>query len=588
MKKLTCFTIAILLVVASQAQWSLTGNAGTNSATNYVGTSDNVAFKIKTNGTTRIFVQNNGRVALGTTAAGYAFDVKTGSINTDSMYRIKGTRILYSTNNSNLAVGNAGTLNMTGVGNTLVGEGAGTSITSANNNTFVGRSVGGICTSNNNTVMGRSAAYTLSTGINNCYFGMNSGYNANTGSSNVGIGAFTLYFNSGRSGLVAIGDSALYNNSQGSVQSYEATQNTAVGNKALLSNGSGFNNTAVGFQAMRNNITGHSNTAVGLVALSGCTSGFYNTVSGYSAFQSLTTGSRNVSLGYFTGISITSGTNNSYVGTYATGSFSSITNSSAIGYDAYVDASNKVRIGNTSVSSIGGQVGWTNFSDARIKNNIVQNVPGLEFVNLLRPVTYHYDVKKEEALLNKEINEEFEGKYDIEKIQFTGFLAQEVEAAARQVNYDFSGVDNTGKIMGLRYSDFVAPLVKSVQELHTQNQELKNLVSEQQKQISELKNLVLKSLGNESGLLNESYLMQNEPNPFVNTTNINYAIPNECSNAMLLIQSGNGSDVKKITLTQKGRGMVILDAANFASGQYFYSLLVDGKVVEKKSFTVSK
>ena len=33
------------------------------------------------------------------------------------------------------------------------------------------------------------------------------------------------------------------------------------------------------------------------------------------------------------------------------------------------------------------------------------------------------------------------GQYDIQKIQFTGFLAQEVEKAAKQINYDFSGVD---------------------------------------------------------------------------------------------------------------------------------------------------
>lgn len=201
--------------------------------------------------------------------------------------------------------------------------------------------------------------------------------------------------------------------------------------------------------------------------MAGCNTGFYNTVSGYSAFQSLTTGSRNVSLGYFTGISITTGTNNSYVGTYATGSFSTITNSSAFGYDASVDASNKVRVGNTSVSSIGGQVGFTNFSDARVKNNIQSNVPGLAFIKLLNPVTYHFDIRKENELMGVTEKDDWEGKYDIEKIRFTGFLAQDVDAAAAKINYDFSGVDKSGKLLGLRYSEFVVPIVKSVQELHT-------------------------------------------------------------------------------------------------------------------------
>ena len=38
-----------------------------------------------------------------------------------------------------------------------------------------------------------------------------------------------------------------------------------------------------------------------------------------------------------------------------------------------VDASNKIRIGNTYVTSIGGQVGWTIFSDSRVKKNIKEN-----------------------------------------------------------------------------------------------------------------------------------------------------------------------------------------------------------------------
>ena len=56
-------------------------------------------------------------------------------------------------------------------------------------------------------------------------------------------------------------------------------------------------------------------------------------------------------------------------------------------------ASNRVRIGNGSVTSIGGAVGWTNFSDERIKTNIKQDVPGLAFINLLKPVTYNFDLK---------------------------------------------------------------------------------------------------------------------------------------------------------------------------------------------------
>lgn len=48
------------------AQWSLTGNAGTNSATNFIGTTDNQDFKIKTNNGERLFVGASGFIGIGT------------------------------------------------------------------------------------------------------------------------------------------------------------------------------------------------------------------------------------------------------------------------------------------------------------------------------------------------------------------------------------------------------------------------------------------------------------------------------------------------------------------------------------------
>ena len=57
-----------------------------------------------------------------------------------------------------------------------------------------------------------------------------------------------------------------------------------------------------------------------------------------------------------------------------------------------MDASNKVVIGNTAVTSIGGYADWTNFSDGRYKRNVKENVPGLAFINKLKPVTYTLDI----------------------------------------------------------------------------------------------------------------------------------------------------------------------------------------------------
>ncbi len=71
----------------------------------------------------------------------------------------------------------------------------------------------------------------------------------------------------------------------------------------------------------------------------------------------------------------------------------------------------------------------------------------------------------------------------------SGFVAQEVEKAAQQLGYDFSGVDapkNEKDVYALRYADFVVPLVKAVQELNVTNEELKNTVNELTRQNEQL------------------------------------------------------------------------------------------------------
>ena len=54
-----------------------------------------------------------------------------------------------------------------------------------------------------------------------------------------------------------------------------------------------------------------------------------------------------------------------------------------------------------------------------------------------------------------------------EKKLYTGFVAQEVEQAAKDAGYNFSGLDkpkNENDFYGLRYADFVVPMVKAIQE----------------------------------------------------------------------------------------------------------------------------
>jgi hypothetical protein len=80
-----------------------------------------------------------------------------------------------------------------------------------------------------------------------------------------------------------------------------------------------------------------------------------------------------------------------------------------------------------------------------------------------------------------------------ETIRYSGFIAQEVEAAARSVGYEFSGVDapkNEKDLYGLRYAEFVVPLTKAVQELVQEVEELKIQIAQLQKENVELQKLI--------------------------------------------------------------------------------------------------
>jgi hypothetical protein len=141
------------------------------------------------------------------------------------------------------------------------------------------------------------------------------------------------------------------------------------------------------------------------------------------------------------------------------------------------------------VTSIGGPVGWTNFSDSRFKKDVNETVPGLKFIAKLRPVTYHLDVDAMADFLNTTDSLRLKDSDAMQSnILFTGFIAQEVEQAANELGSDFSCVDkpkNKDDYYGLRYAEFTVPLVKAVQELSEQNAQL-------QKQIDELKIMIKK------------------------------------------------------------------------------------------------
>ena len=83
-------------------------------------------------------------------------------------------------------------------------------------------------------------------------------------------------------------------------------------------------------------------------------------------------------------------------------------------------------------------------------------------------------------------------------------------------------------------------------------------------------------------------LEQNSPNPFSNTTNIQYVLPDTYVNANLIFRELSGRVVKSIPLSGSGIQNLNVEVTNLSAGIYFYSLVIDDKTVVIKKCIISK
>jgi hypothetical protein len=213
---------------------------------------------------------------------------------------------------------------------------------------------------------------------------------------------------------------------------------------------------------------------------------------GANAGGATTTGDFNVFMGENAGIANTTGNNNTCIGENANVASGNQDNSTALGKTAISLGDDRVRIGNTSVTDIRGHVSFSDDSDARFKRNVTANVPGLEFISRLNPVTYTWDIEALCRQIGEPLVPELaDNRARASNIVHTGFLAQEVENAANEIGFNFSGVvspENEKDTYALRYADFTVPLVKAVQEQQILIEQLRQELELQKAELELLKN----------------------------------------------------------------------------------------------------
>ena len=705
--KTTFLILASLLFSVSifaQTHWSLNGNAGTDPSNHFFGTIDNTPLILKVNnkwaGFTGYSDKNNvsfgylsltnaqgngtantalgaqslqwnsaasGNVAVGTWALEWCTQ---GDNNVAVGVGALGNSL--TVGNHNVAIGQKALFNNKQSENTAVGSEALFTNTEGVGLTAMGfRALCNNTTGEFNTAFGYNALLLNTTGFWNVALGSGSLQNNRTGRFNTAGGNSSLHFNETGIENTAFGEQALGGNLDGSYNTAVGVRslwsvlytpgvgdsgyghggaNTALGYEALKGITSGEWNVGVGVKVMQSNTSGHNNIAVGGLSLMSNTIGNYNIAIGSQALNNNVTGDDNIAIGYLALKDNSTGNKNIAIGGEAGVSNEDLTNTIAIGYGAVATTSNQIVLGNNKITSIWAHTNWTVTSDGRIKKNVKQDVPGLTFINKLRPVTYDLDL---DAINNFQRSSGYQGDEDdlseaidsIETMEFqaaaqqerrhTGFIAQEVEEAAKDIGYDFNGVDvNEGDdgLYGLKYSKFIVPLVKAVQELSDRldaKEEMIELLYEQirdleeinaktllvlqehmdhweehqeisdmiQMQIDELNRTAdrLEALHNNTSHNSpaldptpDAFLEQNYPNPFSQSTTIKYTLPQRFHSAKIIVTDISGRTIRQVPISGSGAGSVTIEAGSLFEGMYLYYLYIDNTLVDTKKMVLTK
>ena len=366
-----------------------------------------------------------------------------------------------------------------GSGNIAMGYAALSTTTTGSNNVAIGSSSLGSAGAGaaGNIAIGYRTLYTAISGTcdNNVMIGVHAGYYLNAATNNVAIGENAMGL-AGFDGGVGVRTDA--QNSSG---------NTFIGQRCaygtVWEDAESTDNVAIGREAFKGALNGaENNTIVGTVAGIAITEGDDNVCVGTSAGDTITTGVGNVCIGKSSDVGA------SQSNSISIGKFSAATGNNAvtIGHNITNSTGSSFMVGMASNYITVGFSGTQTFdvsSDIRKKQNIKSSKLGLDFINDLNPVTFQWksakDFPEEWEAWSYEDGKKVYDEMDTETVHY-GLIAQEVKASMDKFDAsDFSGwsVGQKG-IQNISREIYVIPLIKAVQELSQQVEELKSKIGD--------------------------------------------------------------------------------------------------------------
>ena len=102
---------------------------------------------------------------------------------------------------------------------------------------------------------------------------------------------------------------------------------------------------------------------------------------------------------------------------------------------------------------------------------------------------------------------------------------------------------------------------------------------------AETKKTHKKDSGGEEGV---AQLFQNTPNPFSETTTIEFYVPKEAKDATIYIFTLNGILSQTHKTASRGKGSVTISGSTLSPGMYVYTLVVDGQIVDSRRMILTE
>jgi len=243
-------------------------------------------------------------------------------------------------------------------------------------------------------------------------------------------------------------------------------------------------------------------------------------------------------------------------------------------------------------------------SDRQVKANIEPISSPLERLMQVQGVRFDFDFPETQNLstnarictdsifehtrqrtpeLTREIFDQMQSEQSRQRL---GLIAQEVE----KVFPELVRTQEDG-LKSVFYSEMIPVLIEAIREQQMQIQHL-------QRQLDDIHNPgILRPFSTEAfdelitstaDETRNAVLHQNVPNPFSQSTQIGFYLPESVRSASLIIFDMQGKQLMQIQLTQRGEGVEFIQGSQLAPGIYLYALIADGREVDVKRMILTQ